>query len=61
MILIDKPAWCHFCHTADTKWQRGPVWVHIWCGFRIPAAHVWFPGEDRHETQQLDMFESEAA
>ena len=50
-----NPAFCHFCGAIDTKWERGPVWRHIWCGFRVPAAHVWFPGEpDTIKGQLLD-------
>lgn len=53
-----QPAFCHFCHATDTKWQRGPVWQHIWCGFRIPAAHVWFPGGSvSFEPKQLQLWE----
>lgn len=55
----DDPAWCHFCHATDTKWQRGPIWIHLWCGFQIPAAHVWFPDEKESqiEPQQLSLWE----
>lgn len=50
-----QAAWCSFCGKADTNWYLGDVWVHGFCGFRIPAAHVWFP-EAVEKVEQLTLF-----
>ncbi len=56
------PAYCHFCKATDVEWQiDGDLWTHIWCDFRIPATHVWFPGQNdtpaERQPEQLSLWE----
>lgn len=57
-----KSAYCHWCLTTHTDWQRGDIWQCRLCYFRIPAAHVWFPNtqqdaQTRDKTQDYEQLE----